>query len=182
MVEASREELARFFTTVLPHLNELQRRVVAGAMSQGLGHGGKSAVAEASGMSRNTVIKAEREVEVGIEPSASPACGRWRGRQGRGEAAGSLAGARRARATPRRAATRCPSCAGPRSRRPSSPRTSSARASRSPTTPSGRILRSLGYSLQAPVKQKEGAAHPDRDAQFVYLNDEVGASRQPASR
>ena len=38
----------------------------------------------------------------------------------------------------------------------------------------GRILRSLGYSLQAPSKQKEGTAHPDRDAQFVYLNKEVG--------
>jgi hypothetical protein len=46
----------------------------------------------------------------------------------------------------------------------------------------GRILRSLGYSLQAPVKQKEGAAHPDRDAQFVYLNEEVtrfAAAGQP---
>ena len=69
-MEASREELARFFTTVLPHLNEMQRRVVAGAMSQGLGRGGKSAVAEASGMTRNTVIKAEREVTDGIEPSS----------------------------------------------------------------------------------------------------------------
>ena len=38
----------------------------------------------------------------------------------------------------------------------------------------GRILRSIGYSLQAPSKQKEGSAHPDRDAQFVYLNKEVG--------
>ena len=38
----------------------------------------------------------------------------------------------------------------------------------------GRILKSLGYSLQAPSKQKEGAAHPDRDAQFNYLNKEVG--------
>ena len=39
----------------------------------------------------------------------------------------------------------------------------------------GRILRSLGYSLQAPSKQKEGTAHPDRDAQFRYLNKQVGA-------
>ncbi|HUY72588.1 MAG TPA: ISAzo13 family transposase, partial [Gaiellaceae bacterium] len=67
-MEASRDELARFFTTVLPHLNELQRRVVAGAMAVELGRGGKSAVAEASGMSRNTVIKAEREVRSGVAP------------------------------------------------------------------------------------------------------------------
>ncbi len=68
-MEASGDELARFFEVVLPHLNELQRRVVAGAMAEGLGRGGKSAVAEASGMSRNTVIKAEREVSEGIEPT-----------------------------------------------------------------------------------------------------------------
>jgi hypothetical protein len=29
----------------------------------------------------------------------------------------------------------------------------------------------MGYSLQAPSKQKEGTQHPDRDAQFAYLND-----------
>ena len=67
-MEAGRDELARFFDVVLPHLNEVQRRVVAGAMAEALGRGGKSAVAEASGMSRNTVIKAEREVAAGIEP------------------------------------------------------------------------------------------------------------------
>ena len=68
-MEVGPEELARFFEIVRPHLNERQRRVVAGACSQMLGHRGKSAVAHASGMSRNTVIKAEREVEDGIEPS-----------------------------------------------------------------------------------------------------------------
>jgi hypothetical protein len=64
-----REGLARFFEVVLPHMNEVQRRVVAGAMSEMLGRGGKTAVALASGMSRNTVIKAEGEVRAGIEPS-----------------------------------------------------------------------------------------------------------------
>ena len=68
-MEASREELARFFSTVVPHLNEVQRRMVAGAMAVALGRGGKSAVADASGMSRNTVIRAEREVVSGKEPS-----------------------------------------------------------------------------------------------------------------
>jgi hypothetical protein len=39
----------------------------------------------------------------------------------------------------------------------------------------GRILKEeLGYSLQAPSKQKEGTAHPDRDAQFNYLNKQIG--------
>jgi hypothetical protein len=61
-VEVTSEALARFFKVVLPHMNELQRRVVAGASAEMLGRGGKTAVAETSGMSRNTVIKAEREV------------------------------------------------------------------------------------------------------------------------
>ena len=68
-MEVTSDALARFFDVVLPHMNELQRRVVAGATSEMLGRGGKTAVATASGMSRNTVIKAEGEVTAGIEPS-----------------------------------------------------------------------------------------------------------------
>jgi len=33
-----------------------------------------------------------------------------------------------------------------------------------------RILKQAGYSLQANRKAKEGSAHPDRDAQFEYIN------------
>ena len=33
-----------------------------------------------------------------------------------------------------------------------------------------RLLHQMGYSLQAPAKQNEGTAHPDRDGQFRYLN------------
>jgi DDE family transposase len=32
------------------------------------------------------------------------------------------------------------------------------------------LLRGLGYSLQANVKTREGAQHPDRDAQFRHIN------------
>ncbi len=95
---------------VLPHLNERQRRVLAGAVAQLLGN--KTVVAEAAGMSRNTVIKAE--AELGDELV----------RQGYRVSADSV----------------------------------------------GRLLKRLGYSLQAPSKQKEGARHPDRDGQFRYLN------------
>ena len=51
-VEVTAEGLARFFDRVLPHMNELQRRVVGGAASELLGRGHKTAVAVASGMSR----------------------------------------------------------------------------------------------------------------------------------
>jgi transposase len=44
------------------------------------------------------------------------------------------------------------------------------------------LLRELGYSLQSNRKTLEGASHPDRDAQFHYINDQVKsalAAEQP---
>ena len=37
------------------------------------------------------------------------------------------------------------------------------------------LLHSLGYRLQANAKTREGGNHPDRDAQFNYINNEVKA-------
>ena len=68
-MELSPEELAGFFDTVLPHLNELQTRVVAGAMAEALGRGGQARVVEASGMSSSTIYKSVAEVRAGVEPS-----------------------------------------------------------------------------------------------------------------
>jgi len=173
-VEADRDELARFFATVLPHLNEVQRRVVAGAMAMTLGRGGKTAVADASGMSRNTVIKAEREVVAGIEPSV------------RQRAVGG--GDIKAEAKQPGLLEALDELVAPGTR--GNPMSKLRWTSKSTANLAddlvrqgftitddtvGRILKSLDYSLQAPSKQKEGTAHPDRDAQFVYLNSEVNA-------
>lgn len=174
-MEVSREELARFFTTVLPHLNEVQWRVVAGAMAAGLGRGGKSAVAEASGMSRNTVIKAEREVSVGIEPSD------------RQRAVGG--GDIKSEVKQPGLMSALDELVHPETR--GNPMSFLRWTSKSTAKLAeelvrqgfkiaddtvGRILKDLGYSLQAPAKEKEGPAHPDRDAQFRYLNKQVGVS------
>jgi len=46
----------------------------------------------------------------------------------------------------------------------------------------GDLLHYLGYSLQANAKVTEGAQHPDRDAQFRYINDTAAehlAANQP---
>jgi transposase len=169
-VEVGPEELARFFEIVRPHLNERQRRVVAGACSQMLGHGGKSAVAHASGVSRNTVIKAEREVEDGIEPS---------------ERLRALGGGDRPLIDKQPGLLEAlDNLVHPDTRgNPMSLLRWTSKSTRhiadaliqkgfqvSDDTV-GRILKSLGYSLQAPAKEKEGTAHPDRDAQFSYLNE-----------
>jgi hypothetical protein len=45
-----------------------------------------------------------------------------------------------------------------------------------------RLLKGLGYSLQANKKTREGAQHPDRDAQFAHINQTVAeaiAAGQP---
>jgi len=173
-VEVSRDELARFFTTVLPHLNEVQRRVVAGAMAVGLGRGGKTAVAEATQMSRNTVIKAAGEVEAGIEPSdrqRAPGGGDIKAevkQPGLLEALDELVDPEtrgnpmsRLRWTAKSTATLAKDLV--------------AQGYAISDDTVGRILKDLGYSLQAPAKEKEGTAHPDRDAQFCYLNNLVTA-------
>ena len=47
----------------------------------------------------------------------------------------------------------------------------------------GRLLRDLGFSLQANKKTLEGATHPDRDAQFEHINQKIKdfqSTSQPA--
>jgi hypothetical protein len=128
-VEVTEEALARFFEVVLPHMNDVQRRMMAGAASEMLGRGGKTAVATASSMSRNTVIKAESEVTAGIEPAA-----RLRAPGGGDRPLTDRQPACSPRSTssyiPRPGATRCRGCAGHRGRRRTWPTTSSAKASR----------------------------------------------------
>jgi Rhodopirellula transposase DDE domain len=172
-VEVSREELGGFFETVLPHLNEVQRRVVAGAMAAAIGRGGKTAVAEASGLGRNTVTKGEREVLEGIAPSERlRAPGAGDKQPGLLEALDELV---------------WPETRG----HPESPlrwtltstyelaRQLTAQGYRISAELARRLLHQMGYSLQAPAKQIEGTSHPDRDGQFNYLNgivaDRLGA-------
>jgi len=44
----------------------------------------------------------------------------------------------------------------------------------------GNLLKELDYSLQANRKTKEGATHPDRNAQFEYINAQVQAFQRRA--
>ena len=168
-MEATGEELAEFFASVMPSLNEVQRRVVAGSMARSLGRGGKSAVAAASGLSRNTVIKAQAEVEAGIEPSdrlRAPGAGDKRAidkQPGLLEALDELV----------HPSTRGTPMSGLRWTLKSTyelARDLQGRGFRVSAELVRRLLHQMGYSLQAPVKQNEGAAHPDRDGQFGHIN------------
>ena len=67
----------RFFEVVLPPPEQAERPVVAGPTAEMLGRAADRG-GHASGISRNTVIKAtESEVSKGIEPTESPTTGRW---------------------------------------------------------------------------------------------------------
>src|SRR4051794_523440 len=155
-------------------MNEVQRRVVAGAVAEMLGRGGKTAVAVASGMSRNTVIKAEAEVAAGIEPSVrlrAPGGGDRPlidKQPGLLDALDGLV----------HSETRGNPMSLLRWTSKSSTNLAAELGRRGFEVSSRTVLRllhQLGYSLQANAKVTEGRQHPDRDAQFRYLNDMAGA-------
>ncbi len=169
-MEITDEGLSQFFEIVLPHMNELQRRVVAGAAAQMLGRGGKSAVAVASGLSRTTVTKAEGEVASGIEPSSRlRAVG-----GGDKQKIDKLPGLLETLDELVNPDTRGNPMSLLRWTSKSSVRLAEElerRGFRVSSSTVLRLLHLLGYSLQANAKVTEGRQHPDRDQQFRYLND-----------
>ncbi len=170
MVTVTGDSLARFFDLVLPHMNEVQRRVVAGATAQMLGRGGKTAVATASGMSRNTVIKAEAEVVAGIVPSD-----RLRAAGGGDKPLiDKQPGLLEALDDLVHPETRGNPMSLLRWTSKSSTKLAEELVRKGFDVSSRTVLRLLhlmGYSLQANAKVTEGRQHPDRDGQFRYLND-----------
>ena len=173
-MEIDAEELTRFFDVVNPHMNEVQRRVVAGSMAIALGRGGKTAVSVASGMSRNTVIKAVSEIDAGIKPSARlrpPGAGAkplTETQPGLLEALDELVHPD-TRGNPMSLLRWTAKSTGHLARE-------LVRQGFKITDDTvGKLLKQLGFSLQATSKQKEGSSHPDRDAQFRYINKTAGA-------
>ena len=63
--EQALERVARLYEQLRPHLDERQRRVLLGAEASGLGHGGITAVAAATGAHPATVACGAREAAGG---------------------------------------------------------------------------------------------------------------------
>src|SRR6266511_1167031 len=164
--------LAKMLDRVLPHLGERQRRLVCGAVARTLGHGGVTRVAELAGLSVPTVSRGTRELDEQPDPY---------GRH------------RRAGGGPKRAVDAQPGLLGALDRLvdpdtrgdPQSPLRWTTKSTRhlaqalgaqgfqvSDDTV-GRLLKQQGYRLQRTRKTLEGAQHPDRDAQFGYLNEQA---------
>ena len=64
-MEVSEEGLARFFSLTSPFLDERQRRLVAASVVAVLGRGGQARVADAAGVSRNTLIDGAKDLAEG---------------------------------------------------------------------------------------------------------------------
>ncbi len=162
-----------FFETVMPHLNERQRRVVTGAFAEALGRGGQKLVVEASGISTSTMSKAVREVRAGIEPSDRQRA------EGGGDrpAIDKQPGLLEALDGLVHPDTRGNPMSVLRWTLKSTYELAGELAAQGYTASAElvrRLLHQMGYSLQGTAKQNEGAQHPDRNAQFEYLNAAVG--------
>jgi hypothetical protein len=172
-VEVTDAALAEIFATVMPLLDERQRRVLAGAHAAALGRGGVGVVAAAAGMARSTVQKAVAEVRRGIDPEAPvrrPGAGRKKVIDKDPDLLVDLDDLVEPEA---RGDPMCPLRWTSKSTGHIADALSEMGHHVSPDTV-GRLLRAMDYSLQATAKQLEGAQHPDRDAQFVYLSTQVG--------
>jgi hypothetical protein len=174
VVPVTAEMLAAKFEVMLPHLDERQRRLYLASEARVLGHGGIRLVARAAGVREATVALGVGELDAGAEP---------------------LGRARRPGGGRKRAADLDPglvpallALVEPDERGdPVSPlrwTTKSTRALAAELTRQGHragagtvgdLLREQGFSLQGNAKTIEGKQHPDRDAQFRYISEQVKA-------
>ncbi len=175
------QTLRRKVALLWPHLDERARRLFAASEARGFGRGGVSLVSRACGLSRVTITKGLHEL---AEPPL-PA-GRVR-RPGGGRPA---LVARDPNLPSRLEALVEPLARGD----PESPLRWTSKSTRvlaadltaqhHPISHEkvAQLLRQLDYSLQGNRKTEEGDDHPDRDAQFLYINEQVRralAGRRP---
>ena len=161
--------LATKYRSLFDHLDERQRRLVAAADATQLGRGGVSTVARCAGLSRPTIHKGLQELARAPLPA-----GRVR-RPG--------AGRRPLLAVNPALRVALERLIDPATRGdPMSPLRWTSKSTRhlaEVLTKAGhavshetlaKVLHELGYSLQAATKTVEGTQHPDRNAQFEYIN------------
>ena len=162
------------FEAVLPHLDERSARLVLAGEARALGHGGIAAVARASGASRSRIQDGVNELESGTAPS--PRIRRaGGGRKPAEQADPGLLPALLALVEPTRRGDPCSALSWTTLSVRHLAAELTAAGHRVTGQTVGKLLRANGFSLQANAKQLEGGDHPDRDAQFSYLNDQAAA-------
>jgi transposase len=164
------DEIASRWALIRPHLDERQRRVWLGIEAAAWGNGGVAAVVRATGTAARTVRTGRDELASGAPPDV-------RTRKPGG-------GRRRVEDLDPDLMPRLEALVAPGERgdpmRPLRWTTDSVRdladklaeqGCEVSASTVGRLLHEAGYSLQANVKVLEGREHPDRDAQFIHIND-----------
>ena len=170
----ARNRIALRFQVLFPHLNERQRRLLTAAEARLVGHGGVRAVAQAAGVSETTVRKGVFELEQADDPLPDGRVRRPGGGRMRAEDLDAgLLPALLALVEPdeRGDPTSSLRWTTKSLRNLAEELTRQGRSVSAPTV--GRLLRANGFSLQVNVKTLEGSQHPDRDAQFRYINDQI---------
>jgi hypothetical protein len=166
--------LAAKFAVIFPHLDERQRRLLMGAEARALGHGGIRLVARAAGVREATVSLGVDELDSGAEP-----LGRVRrpggGRKRAADLDPGLRPALLALVEPdERGDPMSPLRWTTKSTRNLAGELT-ARGHKVSADTVGDLLRAAGFSLQGNAKALEGQRHPDRDAQFRYINEQAKA-------
>jgi hypothetical protein len=158
---------------LLPELDEKGRRLAMGAVARAAGEGGIGAVARMTGASWQTVA----DGAAGLASGDTAGPGRVR-RPGGGRKKladsdpGLLPALRELVADTARGDPESPLRWTTKSLRHLADALAAQGHRCSPQTVR-LLLLAEGYSLQAPVKVLEGSGHPDRDAQFRYINEQV---------
>jgi hypothetical protein len=180
------ERIQRKYRALLPELDERRRRQWAAAEARELGWGGVSLVARATGLSRPTITAGLRELD---QPTIQRAAQAVRVRQPGGgrrpvtEADPGLLAALESLVEPvTRGDPESPlrwTCKSTRRLAEELVRQNHRVGARTVAI----LLHKAGYSLQANRKVREGLDHPDRNAQFEYINASVARAltrNQPA--
>jgi Rhodopirellula transposase DDE domain len=168
------EALASKLAEIKPFLDERQWRLLLGAEARALGRGGITRVAQAAGADADTVSRGVSDLDQGL-----PADGRIR-RRGAGRPAVTttdpdLMAALNTLVDPdTRGDPQSPLRWTTKSTTKLADELTRAGHPVSPDTV-GSLLKADGYSLQGNAKTVEGRQHPDRDAQFRHINDQVVA-------
>jgi len=167
------EALAAKFASILPFLNERQRRLLLAAEARALGWGGTSLAAAAAEVSRQLISRGLEELTQSGQTMQNhirrPGAGRKELRHKQPELIEDLdrlvdPATRGDPMSPLRWTCKSTSQLA---------KTLNAMGySVSPRTVA-HLLHQEGYSLQANSKTREGTMHPDREQQFRYLNDQV---------
>ena len=157
------------YAAVEPFLDERGRRIWAATESRAIGYGGDALVSDATGLSRPTIRAGRRELESGGAEGdriRRPGAGRpgvERSQPGIKEALEKLVDPLT------RGDPESPLRWTCKSRAKLAAALSEAGWQAGSTTV-GRLLHERGCSLQSVRKSREGASHPDRDAQFGHVN------------